>query len=128
MQHRFKEKQEEKGAVTLYFGGDVESLANKVNEFFITRGYRVKSGIPGDAEYVTGNYALRLFLGAFVKYYKFSATVAKQSNGDVAVTIRKAHTGFSGGAIGMVKLNKELKKIGTAMENIGDNLGMYQPV
>jgi hypothetical protein len=126
MENTFVSRQFADGGVTITYTGQASVLANKVNEFFISRNYKLKSGSPENGVYEYGNYTMRILFGAFVKYFKVN-TLVSQAGENVVISIHKGHSGMSGGLIGMAKLNKELKRIGEAMEGLGHNLGMYQP-
>ncbi len=124
MENKFISRQSADGAVTITYTGSAAQMAGKVNEFFISRNYKLKSGLPENGVYEYGNYTMRILFGAFVKYFKVN-TMVSQSGEQVTISVQKGHTGMSGGLIGMAKLNKELKRIGEAMEGLGENLGMY---
>jgi hypothetical protein len=125
MEHKFISRQAADGAVTITYLGNAASMAGNVNEFFISRNYKLKSGSPENGVYEYGNYnTMRILFGAFVKYFKVNTTI-RQAGENVVVSVQKGHSGMSGGLIGMAKLNKELKRIGEAMEGLGENLGMY---
>jgi hypothetical protein len=124
MDNKFLTKQVENGAAALRFNGQAAMLVPKVHEFFTSRGYKLKSGTPGNGLYEYGNYTLRILFGAFVKYFKFQSFVVQEGE-EVSVRVHKGHSGMSGGLIGLAKLNKELKAIAEAMEGLGHDLGMY---
>jgi hypothetical protein len=124
MENKFISSQSANGAVTAVYSGDAAAIASRLNEFFISKNYKLKSGSPENGVYEYGNYTMRILFGAFVKYFKFNATVTRSAE-NVTVMVQKGHSGMSGGVIGMAKLNKELKRIGEAMEGLGENLGMY---
>jgi hypothetical protein len=124
VENKFVSRQTASGTTTLIYTGSAASLAPKVDEFFTSRSYKLKSGMEGNGVYAYGNYTMRILFGAFVKYFKFNVLVT-QSGDNVTISVQKGHSGMSGGLIGMAKLNKELKHIGEAMESLGENLGMY---
>lgn len=124
MDNKFVSRQTANGTTTLIYTGNAASMAGKVNEFFTSRNYKLKSGSPENGVYEYGNYTMRILFGAFVKYFKLN-TMVSQSGENVTVSVQKGHSGMSGGLVGMAKLNKELKRIGEAMEGLGENLGMY---
>ncbi len=127
MEYKFISKEVISGRVILLFEqASVEGLSEKAHDFFINNKYKLKQGgFPGNGVYEHGNYILRLLFGAFVRYFKFNVEVNRHDERTIAVKVEKGHSGFSGGVIGMVKLNKELKKLGTAMEQLGENLGSF---
>jgi hypothetical protein len=124
MEHKFISRQTADGKATILYTGSAAELALKVNEFFTSRNYTLKSGSPENGVYEYGNYTMRILFGAFVKYFKFNTTVV-QAGENVTITVQKGHSGMSGGLPGIIKLNNELKRIGEAMEQLGENLGMY---
>ncbi len=107
----------------LYEGNSAE-LAALVGDFFATRKYKLKKGTPEEALYERGNYIVRILFGAFVPYYKFNVAI-QQEGSNARLTLSKAHSGFSGGAIGVVKLKKEYKKIADGLENADSALGVF---
>lgn len=123
MANQFISKQVADGVATLTFNGSPADLSNKVHEFCMSRNYQLKLGSPGSGVYEYGNYVLRILFGAFVKYFNFQTFVIPQGEQTV-VRVQKGHSGMLGGAIGMAKLNKELKRIVEYMEGFGNNLGM----
>lgn len=124
MENKFISRQSADGAITVTYAGNTAAMAGKVDDFFISRNYKLKSGTPENGVYEYGNYTMRILFGAFVKYFKVN-TLIRQSGEHVIISVQKGHSGMSGGLIGMAKLNKELKHIGEAMEGLGENLGMY---
>jgi hypothetical protein len=124
MESKFISRHTADGKATIVYTGRAAELAPKVDEFFSSRNYKLKSGSPENGVYEYGNYTMRILFGAFVKYFKFN-TMVTQSDENVTITVQKGHSGMSGGLIGLAKLNKELKSIGEAMERLGETLGAY---
>jgi hypothetical protein len=115
----------EKGKeTTISFEGNAAELAAVAGDYFASRKYKLKKGTPEEAVYERGTYIVRILFGAFVPYYKFNVLVSG-GNGNASVTISKAHSGFSGGVIGMAKLNKELKRVIQDLEKADSSLGIF---
>jgi hypothetical protein len=121
---RFINSTENAGTIVLTFEGSAGELAKITNEFFAARNYKLKKGTPENAVYERGNYVVRILLGAFVPYYKFNLVVAQEGS-NATLGLSKAHSGFSGGVIGMAKLKKEYKRIAEGLENADSALGVY---
>lgn len=99
--------------VHLYDNVDDNLLAEKVNELFIAQGYSLTEGQVGNAVYERGNRFLRILLGAFIKYFKFSVSVSLGK-----VTVKKQTSGMSGGLIGMNQVKNEVKRIEALLQAI----------
>ena len=93
-----------------------DELDNKLNLFFSSEGYKLKSAETETRVYEKGNRALRLLFGAFVKYHKQSITI-KSSGGQFQVLLLKDSTGMSGGIIGMNQVKKEFARLSEAFMN-----------
>jgi hypothetical protein len=90
-----------------------EELDNKLNLFFISEGYKLKSSEGESTTYTKGNRVLRLLLGAFVKYHKQSVII--KNEGELySVMLHKDSTGMSGGLIGMNQVKKEFARLSEA--------------
>jgi hypothetical protein len=87
-----------------------QELDNKLNLFFSSRGYSIKSETPENKIYKKGNRAMRIILGAFSKYYQFSVST-KTQNDVIGLQLLKDSTGVSGGLIGMRQVKKEFDRI-----------------
>lgn len=98
------------GVILFYKGTSVNELADKVQTMFMNDKYKLESGTKIEGIYGTGNAILRILFGAFVKRYKFQIKIYEEGE-NVKLEFSKAMSGFSGGAIGVSKLNKEIKKI-----------------
>ena len=126
MELKFINRETVDGRIILSFsGGSAESLSEKAHDFFTSHKYKLKSGLPGNGVYEYGNYVLRLLFGAFVRYFKFNVDVTRRDEHTLALRVEKGHSGFSGGVIGIMKLNKELKNLGAALEQLDQNLGAF---
>jgi hypothetical protein len=87
-----------------------EELDNKLNLFFSSEGYTLKSAEGETSTYTKGNRILRLLFGAFVKYHKQIVIIKHQ--GDLfSLMLQKDSTGMSGGLIGMNQVKKEFARL-----------------
>ena len=97
-----------------------DELDNKLNLFFTSQGYRLKSSEGEVRTYETGNRTMRVLFGAFVKYHKQSVTI--KSQGDLfSVMVLRDSTGMSGGLIGMNAVKKEFARLADAFRVYFDN-------
>lgn len=87
-----------------------EELDNKLNLFFTSEGYTLKSAEGETHTYTKGNRVLRLLFGAFVKYHKQSVSV-KNEGALYSVMLHKDSSGMSGGLIGMNQVKKEFARL-----------------
>ena len=92
-----------------------DELDNKLNLFFTSEGYTLKSAEGETNTYTKGNRVLRLLFGAFVKYHKQSVIV--KNEGELySVMLHKDSTGMSGGLIGMNQVKKEFTRLADAFK------------
>lgn len=103
-------KETKTSTVFLFEGTNTNELSGIINNTFLNQGYKIEEGSPENAIYGIGSKVMRILFGAFVKRYTFNIIV-KEDSGLTKVEFAKAMTGISGGAIGMVKLNKEFKRL-----------------
>ena len=97
-------------------GCTAEELDNKINLFFASEGYKLKSSVGEVRTYEKGNRAMRIIFGAFSKYNKQSVTIKHE--GDLfSVMLHKDSTGMSGGLIGMNQVKKEFARLAEAFRN-----------
>lgn len=97
-----------------------DELDNKLNLFFTSEGYIVKSQQGETYTYTKGNRVLRLLLGAFIKYNK--QTVVVKNEGELySVMLHKDSTGMSGGLIGMNQVSKEFSRLSEAFKTYFNN-------
>ena len=90
-------------------------LENKLNLFFTSEGYTLKSSQGDVFTYTKGNRVMRLLLGAFVKYHKQSVTI--KNEGELfSLMLHKDSTGMSGGLIGMNQVKKEFARLSEAFK------------
>ncbi|MFN8290826.1 MAG: hypothetical protein U0U70_11250 [Chitinophagaceae bacterium] len=91
-------------------GCTIAELDNKLNLFFSSQGYNLKSAQGEIRTYEKGNRVLRILFGAFAKYHKQSVTVKQQ--GDLfQLLLQRDSTGMSGGLIGMNQVKKEFARL-----------------
>lgn len=87
-----------------------EEIDNRLNLFFTSEGYRLKSAKDDTRVYEKGNRVARLILGAFVKYHKQSVAI-KQEGDLFSIMLHRDSTGMSGGLIGMNQVKKEFTRL-----------------
>ncbi|MGQ0739168.1 MAG: hypothetical protein ACT4OJ_08935 [Bacteroidota bacterium] len=87
-----------------------EEIDNKLNLFFSSEGYILKSAEGEIRTYEKGNRAMRIIFGAFSKYHKQSVTV-KQQGELFSLLLHRDSTGMSGGLIGMNQVKKEFARL-----------------
>jgi len=97
-----------------------EELENRINLFFTSEGYKLKSSEGEVTTYTKGNRVLRLLLGAFVKYHKQSVVI-KNEGALYSVMLHKDSTGMSGGLIGMNQVKKEFTRLAEAFRDYFKN-------
>jgi len=91
-------------------GCSKEELDNKMNLFFSSEGYKLRSAETETRVYEKGNRALRLLFGAMATYHKQSVTIKTNGNG-FQILLLKDSTGMSGGLIGMNQVKKEFARV-----------------
>ena len=90
-------------------------LQNKLNLFFTSEGYTLKSSVGEVFTYTKGNRVMRILFGAFVKYHKQSVTI--KNEGELfSLMLHKDSTGMSGGLIGMNQVKKEFARLSEALK------------
>jgi hypothetical protein len=96
-------------------GCSKDELENKLNLFFTSEGYKLKSAVGEGRTYEKGNRVLRILFGAFAKYHKQSVTI--KNNGNLfSLMLLKDSTGMSGGLIGMNQVKKEFTRLSEALK------------
>ena len=96
-------------------GCTAEELDNKLNLFFSSEGYKLKSTEGEVKTYEKGNRVMRILFGAFVKYNKQAVTIKHQ--GDLfSLLLQKDSSGMSGGLIGMNQVKKEFARLTEAFK------------
>ena len=96
-------------------GCTADELDNKLNLFFTSESYKLKSAEGDVRKYEKGNRVLRILFGAFVKYHKQSVTVVRQGDA-YTLTLQKESSGMSGGLIGMNQVKKEFARLSEAFK------------
>lgn len=92
-----------------------EEVDNKLNLFFTSEGYKLKSAEGEVRTYEKGNRTMRILFGAFIKYHKQSVTI--KNNADLfSLMLLKDSTGMSGGLIGMNQVKKEFARLAEAFK------------
>jgi len=92
-----------------------EELDNKINLFFSSQGYRLKSTGGETHTYEKGNRLMRILFGALSKYHKQSVIIKNQ--GDLfSVMLHRDSSGISGGLIGMRQVRKEFEQLSEAFK------------
>jgi hypothetical protein len=94
-------------------GCTVEELDNKLNLFFTSEGYKLKSTNGEVRTFEKGNRVMRILFGAFVKYHKQAVTVKHEGN--------LFSSGMSGGLIGMNQVKKEFARLAEAFKTYFSN-------
>ena len=107
----------DKGAVLIFAQSKVEEVANTVKDFFTSQGYKLEEGTIQNGKYGIGNKVMRILFGAFVKRYQFNIDIAQEDE-NVKVTFSKSGSGVMGGAIGIMKFTKEMKRIRDLLKGI----------
>ncbi len=87
-----------------------EQIANAVGGFMHQQGYRLEEGNPMNGVYGIGNKVMRILFGAFVKRFAFQVYIT-QNGPNAQMEFGKGMSGFSGGVIGIAKLNTEFKRL-----------------
>ncbi len=85
-------------------------LAAAVDQFMTAEGYKVEEGQAGNAVYANGNKIARALLGGFVKRNKFRVQVYASEAGS-QMCLSKDAKGYTGGALGVRKTNKEFERL-----------------
>lgn len=93
-----------------------EELDNKINLFFTSEGYKLKSSVGEIRTYERGNRTMRILFGAFSKYHKQSVTI-KHEGELFSVMLHRDSSGMSGGVIGMNQVRKEFARLSEAFRN-----------
>lgn len=96
-------------------GCTIDELDNKLNLFFTSEGYKLKSSEGDIRKYEKGNRVMRILFGAFVKYHKQSVTLTRTGD-SFSMTLQKESTGVSGGLIGMNQVKKEFARLAEAFK------------
>ena len=95
-------------------------LDNKLNLFFSSNGYQVKSENGETKTWKKGNRVMRILFGAFAKYHQQGVTI-KQEGDLFSLLFFRDSTGMSGGAIGMNQVRKEFTRLSEAFKAYFNN-------
>ncbi|MFD0688201.1 hypothetical protein [Actinomadura fibrosa] len=86
-------------------------------------GYRFTWENAGQGIVEKGSRKKAMLLGAFAIHYKYGVMLYPQQDGTVVIDLGLGNTGMSGGAIGVVKVRKNLdtvrQQLVTAYQNAG---------
>ncbi len=104
--------------IHIYSGTSKDELNKQIDEVLLSDGYRMIIGNPGNAVYEKGNKTMRVWFGAFVKYYKFKFLTFSDDSGNIKVQVVKDSSGMSGGMIGMDQVKKELTRLSIVLQSI----------
>lgn len=88
-----------------------QEVSEAVSNMFVGQGYKLEEGTKLDGIYGIGSAAGRFWGGGFVKRYKFSIKIFTTPDNGTLIHYEKAMSGFSGGAIGVSKMNKEFDRV-----------------
>ena len=92
-------------------GTDADTLALDVAGLMKAQKYGLESGTPLSGVYGTGNAVGWWLLGGLSKRYKYNISVSDGSDGEVVLSLKPAMRGWTGGAIGALKMKKETKRL-----------------
>ena len=104
--------------IHVYEESSKESLDQKIDQLFISQGYKLAGGLNGQRIYEKGNRVLRLLLGAMIKYYKVGVQTTATAPNEVTCEIRSQSSGMSGGLIGMNQVKNEMRSLFTIFQNL----------
>lgn len=105
------------GFTHVYSGVSESELSQLVEENLMARGYQRNDGEAGNGTYSKGSRTMRILFGAFVKYYKWRL-YTDGSGEETKVTLDRATSGMSGGAIGVKQVKTELKQLSEQLRSI----------
>jgi hypothetical protein len=100
--------------------GTKEELDNRLNLFFTSQGYKLKSKDGETITFEKGNRTARVILGAFVKYHKQSVSIKSQGD-KMQMMLQRESSGISGGLIGMNQVKKEFHRLSDAFKGNFNN-------
>ena len=98
------------------FKTDPNTLANYVSEFFKSEGYELQEGNVLNGGYLKGSLASRVMFGGFAQRFKFNVSIADK-DGMAYLVLSKGMSGFSGGLIGVGKMNNETDRLRMKLYN-----------
>ena len=98
------------------FETDPNTLANYVSEFFKSEGYELQEGNVLNGGYLKGSLASRVMFGGFAQRFKFNVSITDKE-GMAYLVLSKGMSGFSGGIIGVGKMNNETDRLRMKLYN-----------
>ena len=98
------------------FDTDINTLATYVYEFFKAEGYELKEGNVLNGGYLKGSLASRVMFGGFAQRFKFNVSITDKE-GMAYLVLSKGMSGFSGGLIGVGKMNNETDRLRMKLYN-----------
>lgn len=91
-------------------GANTYTISEALEKLFLSEGYRLEFGNKMKGSYGVGNEILRLFLGAFVKRFRFNFEIKDDAGNVVLDFMKDSLSKYSGGIIGYKKLEIEFSK------------------
>ena len=88
-----------------------QEVSETIYNLFVGQNYKLEEGTKLDGIYGIGSTAGRIIAGGFVKRNKFSIKLFTTPDGGTLIHFDKAMSGFSGGVIGVTKMNKEFDRV-----------------
>jgi len=90
--------------------GSVENVQNLVQHAFAASGFAVKWAAPTKGKAEKGSKGLNIAFGALAQYYGIDFEIYPAHE---AATLRllKANTGWAGGVIGAMRVNKQFEEV-----------------
>ena len=88
-----------------------DSLAANVDFTLLKEGYRLVEGYKAFGEYEKGNRTVRILLGAFAKYFKFTVNLEEKADHHFELIVVGTNAGISGGLISNGQLKTELQRL-----------------
>jgi predicted amidophosphoribosyltransferase len=101
----------------LYEGTTQYQLAEKVYALFQKEGYQLIEGTKIKGIYEKGSFGVRIIAGGFSTYNKFSVQITDEEP-LTKLTFNTAMSGMSGGALGVVRLNKEYTRLTNLIQKL----------
>lgn len=102
----------------VYGESSKEGLDQKIDQLFISQGYKLAGGQNGQRIYEKGNRTLRILLGAMIKYYKVGVQTTVTAPSEIKCEVRSQSSGMSGGLIGMNQVKNEMRSLFTIFQGL----------
>ena len=93
-----------------------EELDNKLNLFFTSEGFTLKSDTGTEKTFQRGNKVARILLGVFVKYFRIVASVKTDGQVFSVRVVRDMNFALSGGLMGIAASRKEFARLTEAFK------------